>query len=291
MRKQGVGKDKQNEIGKFIVEVECKKAEWLEKFYPKGVRSDNRNSTVATNATVEKSAGLVSQPAKMPAKSHESANARIIYNEPELKEAAIAKIIESNKIITPTLVATEIRKQIKANENFDKKPTPMPDGLFDVIYADPPWLYDFYVAGTRSIQSHYPVMSDEQIANLEIPFAENCVLFLWATAPKLENALYIMKHWGFEYKSCCVWDKQKIGMGYWFRGQHEILLVGVKGKYSPPEESVRESSFYSEKRGQHSKKPDYYYTLIEKYFPNGKYLELFARQKYNDKWSIYGNEI
>jgi len=55
--------------------------------------------------------------------------------------------------------------------------------------------------------------------------------------------------------------------------------------------SVRTLSVYREKRTKHSKKPDYYYRMIGKMFPNGKYLELFARKKFNSKWTVYGNEI
>lgn len=276
-RRNKIGLDEQNEWGKFRVEIEFKKGEWLDKMFPAG---GARNFKLRTK-----------QLEKMPVSEHESSNARLIHNEPEKKEEAIKKIIENKKIITPTLVSTEIRKAKQQEKILNLKPQVLPKGEFDIVYADPPWLYDFYVAGTRSIQSHYPVMTDEKIKNLKIPFAENCVLFLWATAPKLENALSIMNHWGFKYKSCGIWDKQIIGMGYWFRGQHEILLIGVKGKYSPPIESIRESSVYSEKRTEHSKKPDYYYNLIEKYFPNGKYLELFARKKYNEKWVCWGNQI
>lgn len=56
------------------------------------------------------------------------------------------------------------------------------------------------------------------------PSEDNAVLYLWATAPKLLEALEVMRAWGFKYKTQAVWDKSWVGMGYWFRGQHEILL-------------------------------------------------------------------
>jgi N6-adenosine-specific RNA methylase IME4 len=171
-----------------------------------------------------------------------------------------------------------------------KLTSPLPEGEYDIIYADPPWKYDFSETQSREIENNYPTMTVEEICNLEIPTSENAVLFLWATAPKIREALEIMKAWGFEYKTHSIWDKEIIGMGYWFRGQHELLLVGTKGDFSPPTEGLRESSVYSEKRMGHSKKPDYYYELIEKYFPDSEYLELFARKKHNDKWTVWGNE-
>ena len=51
------------------------------------------------------------------------------------------------------------------------------------------------------------------------------------------------------------------------------------------------SSVYQSPREKHSKKPDYYYEMIEKMYPNQKYLELFARNKSKRKnWSYWGLE-
>jgi len=133
-------------------------------------------------------------------------------------------------------------------------------------------------------------MTVEEICDLKVPSADNSVLYLWATAPKLLEALTVMKSWGYTYKSQAVWDKEIIGMGYWFRGQHELLLVGTKGKFSPPEQPSRVSSVIREKRSKHSKKPDCVRDLILKWFPNATKVELFARQK-TDGWDTWGNEV
>jgi N6-adenosine-specific RNA methylase IME4 len=99
-----------------------------------------------------------------------------------------------------------------------------------------------------------------------------------------------MKAWGFTYKTQAVWDKTWVGMGYWFRGQHEILMVGVKGKFSPPIPTLRESSVYREKKGKHSKKPQYFKDLLNRQFPDKTKLELFAREK-TEGWDVWGNEV
>lgn len=90
-------------------------------------------------------------------------------------------------------------------------------------------------------------------------------------------------------------------MGYWFRGQHELLLVGVKGKVSPPIPTERVSSVYREKRTEHSKKPAYFRGVITDSFPaEWNRLELFARNDGNkdlfnknelDGWDVWGNEV
>lgn len=186
----------------------------------------------------------------------------------------------------------EVRQEEKRNEiKEDLKPIELPKGFYDVIYCDPPWKYDFAETESRAIENHYPTMTVEEMKSLQIPAAENSVMLMWATAPKLEQALELLKAWGFTYKTNAVWDKEVIGMGYWFRGQHEFLLVGTKGSYSPPKPENRYSSVIREKRTAHSKKPLVLYNMIEKMFPNARYLELFSRNKFNDNWNVWGNQL
>jgi len=79
-----------------------------------------------------------------------------------------------------------------------------------------------------------------------VPSAEDCILYLWSPAPLIEQALGVLSAWGFTYKSHMVWDKKKMGMGYWFRGQHELLTVSTKGNFSPPPSTMRISSIMKE---------------------------------------------
>jgi N6-adenosine-specific RNA methylase IME4 len=176
--------------------------------------------------------------------------------------------------------------------SLDHKNTPdLPEGQFDIILADPPWKYDFNMRG--SPDDHYGVMEDYEIGAMhhKLPIADNAILFLWATAPKLPEALRVMKDWGFEYKTNAVWIKNMIGTGYYFRGQHELLLVGKKGDEIPvPEEKNRHSSVIESPRLEHSEKPTLVYGLIEKMYPNRSYLELFARGSKRKGWTQWGNE-
>jgi len=160
----------------------------------------------------------------------------------------------------------------------------------EIIYADPPWRYDFSVSETREIENQYPTMTVEQIKNIDIPTNKDSILFIWATAPKLRECLEVIEAWGFEYKTHAIWDKEIIGMGYWFRGQHELLIVATKGKASPPLPELRISSIIKEKRTEHSKKPNLFYELIEKWYPGKKYIELFAREK-REGWESWGLEV
>ena len=85
---------------------------------------------------------------------------------------------------------------------------------YQIIYADPPWRYDFSKDNADKIENHYPTMALQEICELDIPSDDNSVLYLWATAPKLLEALAVMKAWGFKYKTQMIWDKELIGMGY-----------------------------------------------------------------------------
>jgi len=161
---------------------------------------------------------------------------------------------------------------------------------YDVIYVDPAWRYDFSKSDNRKIENQYPTMDLNEICLLNVPSKKNCVLYMWATAPKLLEAIKVINAWGFQYKTQAIWDKGIIGMGYWFRGQHEILIVATKGKFPPPDSSLRISSVIKEKRTKHSKKPIYIRDMIEKWYPNAEKLEMFARES-SKKWDVWGNEV
>jgi len=182
----------------------------------------------------------------------------------------------------------ELRKAKAHHLREELEIKPVPEGLFNVILADPPWEYDFSPTIPRAVESHYPTMTVEEIKVMENPIADDAVLFLWATAPKLNEALDVMAAWGFKYKTHGVWDKRKIGMGYWLRGQHELFLIGSKGAFRPPEEGNRSSSVISVEREGHSVKPVQIYELIEAAFPYGQYLELFGRGSPRDGWTVWG---
>ncbi len=78
-----------------------------------------------------------------------------------------------------------------------------------------------------------------------------------------------------------------LGMGFWFRGQVEILLVGVKGKVKAFR--IQKSNFVQAKAGPHSQKPKEFRDLIEQTGLEPK-IELFAREK-TPGWDVWGNEV
>jgi len=179
--------------------------------------------------------------------------------------------------------------------NLSKNNSELNEGLgaFNIILADPPWKYENPPMGhtTRAIENHYPTMFLEEICGLPVhKIAEkDSVLFLWTTSPKLEESLRVISSWGFKYRTSFVWIKDKIGMGYYCRAQHEILLVAKKGELPMPETKNRFSSVISAPRTKHSEKPELVYEIIEKMYPEYKKIELFSRKK-REGWSAWGNQ-
>lgn len=162
---------------------------------------------------------------------------------------------------------------------------------FPVIYADPPWRYEHCSTDNRQIENHYPTMDLGEICCLPVSdlSTSDSILFMWATSPKLSESLEVIKSWGFEYRTCAVWDKKKIGMGYYFRQQHELLLIATKGSIPVPPPHARPSSVVSIDRSKHSEKPDEFYEIIEAMYPDLPKIELFSRNK-REGWEVWGNQ-
>lgn len=161
---------------------------------------------------------------------------------------------------------------------------------FKVCYADPPWPHAQH--GARGAINHYQLMTTDDILAMPIAdlMADNSTLLLWTTNAALPDALRVMKAWGFTYKTNAVWDKYHMGLGNYFRGSHEILLHGVRGKAPFKFHGQRSTLLFP--RQDHSRKPEEMVPLIERVL-DGPYLELFARQRPNSHadWSVWGNEI
>jgi len=174
------------------------------------------------------------------------------------------------------------------------EPTPLTElsTRYPVIYADPPWQYDFAKDSADEIENQYPTMALDDICAMPVAdiATRDCILFLWATSPKLTEAMRVIDSWGFTYRTCAVWDKEWIGPGYYFRQRHELLLVATRGELPVPEPSNRPDSVYSERRTEHSRKPEAYRAMIEQMYPELPRIELFCRTP-REGWSVWGNQI
>lgn len=205
------------------------------------------------------------------------------------------EIIEKAKSGEDVSAKTELKKERRETREAELAAIQlaMPDKVYGVIYADPPWRFDPYSRDTgldRAADNHYPTMRAYEVAALKIPAAEDAVLFIWATAPMMPEALEVMNTWGFEYRSQFIWVKDKLGTGYWNRNKHEMLLIGTRGNIPAPAPGTQYPSVIEAQRGAHSAKPFAFREMIEHMFPTLPRIELFARERF-EGWDAYGNEI
>ena len=118
------------------------------------------------------------------------------------------------------------------------------------MLADPPWRYEVYSRETglnKAAENHYSTMTPDQIMALDVPSiaAKDGILFVWATAPLLQQAFRVIEAWGFDYKTNLVWVKDRIGTGHWFRFRHEHLLVATRGESPLPRKGRNGRAFFS----------------------------------------------
>lgn len=171
--------------------------------------------------------------------------------------------------------------------------------MYRTIVADPPWAYerDRGLGSTRAAVDHYECMSNADIASLPVleMAAESAHLYLWVTNPRLfkeerdsHGPIEILRSWGFRYITTLTWHKLgPPGMGFYFRGDTEHVLFGIRGK-APIDPAIRVSNHFAAPRTVHSAKPDRFYEIVERVSP-GPYLEMFARRR-RYGWDVWGNE-
>lgn len=167
------------------------------------------------------------------------------------------------------------------------------DGGYGCILCDAPWSFRTYsndnVAPARGAQP-YNVMSLDDIKALPVASvaAPNALLFMWTVSHLQREAFDVAEAWGFKPVSVAfIWDKGKMGMGYWTRQEAEICHLFKRGKPRRIGKGVRQA--IRAPRREHSRKPDEQYSRIER-LVDGPYLELFARQAWPG-WTAWGNQV
>ena len=161
------------------------------------------------------------------------------------------------------------------------------------MYIDPPWAYD--KTGKNGVVQ-YEMLDTDALASLPIGElgTDESVLLLCCTWPMLLDGIRLIEAWDYKYVTAVPWiktakDVTKVayGIGYWFRGATEVVLVGKRKKsYRSNSIGLLTDGLVSP-RLEHSRKPQSLYELGEQ-FP-GPRLEIFARAK-TPGWYALGNE-
>jgi len=257
-----------------------------------------------------------------------------IEQDPAVVSRALTDILDSGAEPTRAALKRAIApavKSIRAEVQAEKKErrgerevelaarqVALPTKKYGLIYADPEWKFEPWNADTgmdRAPDNHYPTSDLLTLMQRDVGAiaAKDCVLFLWATAPMLIEAICVLDAWGFawidrdattgflmpnkahaRYVSHWAWLKQKIAPGYWNRGKHEILLIATRGNPVAPAMGDQLHSWLEEMAieadaTRHSAKPDVFAEWIEKFWPNTPKIELNARRA-RPGWDVWGNE-
>lgn len=164
---------------------------------------------------------------------------------------------------------------------------------FGTVLADPPWAFgNRRTGGSMSSGSaaKYDLMSLDQIQDLPVPkvMARSYLVYLWVPVPLLPWGPRVLDAWDAPYRTALFWRKtERRGMGFWFRNQVEMLMLGVHGRVTPFRSS--RENVHTERPGPHSVKPEEFYTYIEGLAP-APYLELFATRP-RRQWTSVGYDV
>lgn len=191
---------------------------------------------------------------------------------------------------------------------------------FNLIYADPAWQFsNVKTGGSMTSGASHQYKSTMSIADLKsMPIddiaADDCILVMWYVGSMAQEALDVVKAWGFDCKNIngFVWNKLTVhnkpffGMGFWTRAGSESAIVATRGKPKVADHSIRavggfpgasldevlgiQSFIGSYQVREHSRKPDEFRNLCADLAGEGPKIELFSRGRYHG-WSVWGNEI
>ncbi|MDO8885751.1 MT-A70 family methyltransferase [Candidatus Oleimmundimicrobium sp.] len=181
---------------------------------------------------------------------------------------------------------------------------------YKILLCDPPWSYNNWsVIKDKKLNKkvgrmEYPTMTLDDICALGVDEItdKDCILFLWATMPCLDQAMKVIDSWGFKYKCCAfTWVKTTSkgiysGLGNWTLGNAELCLLATHKTFPKRKKPVKQ--IVMAQRGKHSSKPPEVRQRIVEMMGDIPRIELFARKPdalFEDEtfngWDVWGNEV
>ncbi len=191
---------------------------------------------------------------------------------------------------------------------------------FNLIYCDPAWQFGNKKTGgtmtSGAAHQYKSTMSVDELKAMPIDniAADDCILVMWYVGAMPQEALDVVKAWGFTLKNMngFVWNKLTInnnplfGMGFWTRAGSESAIIAVKGKPKVASRSVRAVGNYDTESldeilgrgvfagaypiGVHSEKPNEFREACFELAGDVPRVELFSRKRVKD-WDVWGNEV
>lgn len=175
---------------------------------------------------------------------------------------------------------------------------PFPNRKYQIIYADPPWHFNFRNRNGLSEEAKdrlYDTMRPEDIVTLPVSSIaeDNAALFLWVMNSEIPLALRCIEAWGFRYKTVAfTWVKTTkntyhFGGGNWTRSNPELCLLATRGSMKRVSASVR--NLVISPLREHSRKPDEIRDAIVELCGDLPRIELFARNS-TEGWDVWGDQ-
>jgi N6-adenosine-specific RNA methylase IME4 len=222
----------------------------------------------------------------------EKAKAVVLAAEAEPKNERLAKLVQDMDRTGRVNGPFNRLKVMRQAESIRAEPPPLPNrGPYRVLTADPPWPYE----KRDEDPSHrgvlpYTTMSLAQICALDVGSIahEDSILWLWTTNAFMREAFDVLDAWGFEAKTILTWNKPKMGMGDWLRGQTEHCIMAVRGH--PVVTLTNQTTSQHWPVREHSRKPEEFYDFVESLCPAPRYAYLFARNT-RPNWDCHGDEV
>jgi N6-adenosine-specific RNA methylase IME4 len=180
----------------------------------------------------------------------------------------------------------------------------LPQKRYDIAYVDPPWFYYGSAVKDAAAGKHYPLMSPDELAALDVGsiLSKRAAVFLWATGPRLDFAIDLLRAWNLRYRGVAyVWVKTNVrgeiiaGQGVaptFTKPTTELLLVATTNATGRPFpiHTMRQAQVILHRRGRHSEKPAIFRDLIEELCGRRPRIELFARERHPG-WDSWGAEL
>jgi N6-adenosine-specific RNA methylase IME4 len=218
---------------------------------------------------------------------------------PEAKKA-LAPIIKEIRI---DKIEAKKERRAEREAGWGKEVQALPDKMYGVAIEDFEWDHEAWSPHTgidRHPSMHYETATDAHTAEEIVArcaerfkcLVDDCILFKWSTIPHLAIAIKVLELQGFDYVTHLIWHKQRPGAargpGYWFTGEHEVILVGTRGNVVPPF-PAHFRSLFSAPVGAHSEKPPNIHEIIEHHWPSVPKIEFNARRA-RAGWKTWGNQ-
>ena len=212
--------------------------------------------------------------------------ALVIKERPDLADK-----VEQGEIKMADAVREIKRAEVVASlESVEAREQKALEGVYDVIVIDPPWPMQKIDRDERQNQVafDYPTMSEAEMADMEMPAADDCHMWLWTTHKFLPMALRLSEGWGFKYVCTFVWHKpggfQPIGLP-----QYNCEFAFYCRKGSPKFLDTKAfPACFEAPRGGHSEKPEEFYDVVRR-VTGGRRIDIFNRRKIKG-FDVWGKE-